>query len=46
MLVICNFSGEKATLQDIELPAAAPAVCNYEECADTLKPYEARMYIF
>ena len=46
MLVICNFSGEEATLQDIELPAAAPTVCNYKECADTLKPYEARMYIF
>ena len=46
MLVICNFSGEEATLQDIALPAAAPTVCNYEECADTLKPYEARMYIF
>lgn len=46
MLVICNFSGEEATLQDIELPAAEPAVCNYKECADILKPYEARMYIY
>ena len=46
MLVICNFSGEEAPLQDIELPAAAPALCNYSELSDYLKPYEARMYIF
>ena len=46
MLVICNFSGEEAPLQDIELPAVAPTLCNYKVCADTLKPYEARLYIF
>ena len=46
MLVICNFSGEEAPLQDIEIPAAAPTLCNYKEYANTLKPYEARLYIF
>ena len=46
MLVICNFSAAEATLQDVELPAAAPALCNYKELSDTLKPYEARLYIF
>ena len=46
MLVICNFSGEEAPLCDIEIPAVEPALCNYSKLSDTLKPYEARMYIF
>jgi glucan 1,6-alpha-glucosidase len=46
MLVVCNFSGEEAPLCDIELPAVSPALHNYSELSDTLKPYEARMYIF
>ena len=46
MLVICNFSGEEAPLHDVELPAVAPALHNYSELANTLKPYEARLYIF
>ena len=46
MLVICNFSGENAPLQDLDLPAVAPALCNYSELSDYLKPYEARLYIF
>ena len=46
MLVICNFSGEAAPVHDIALPAAEPALCNYKELSDTLKPYEARLYIF
>ena len=46
MLVICNFSGEEAPLLDIEIPAVAPALHNYSELSDKLKPYEARLYIF
>ena len=46
LLVICNFSGEEAPLHDIEIPAAAPVLHNYSELSDTLRPYEARMYIF
>jgi glucan 1,6-alpha-glucosidase len=46
MLVVCNFSGEEAPLCDIELPATSPALHNCSELSDTLKPYEARMYIF
>ena len=46
MLVVCNFSGEEAPLQDLELPATSPVLHNYSELSDTLKPYEARMYIF
>ena len=46
LLVICNFSGDEAPLQDIEIPAVAPALHNYSELSDKLKPYEARLYIF
>ena len=46
MLVICNFSGENAPLEDLDLPAVAPELCNYSELSDYLKPYEARLYIF
>ena len=46
MLVICNFSGEEAPLHDVDLPAVAPALHNYSELSNTLKPYEARLYIF
>ena len=46
MLVICNFKEEPAPLDDIEIPATEPALSNYSELSDYLRPYEARMYIF
>ena len=45
MLVICNFSGETAPMEDIEIPAQAELLLtNYKTQEDRLKPYEARLY--
>ena len=45
MLVICNFSGETAPMEDIEIPAQAELLLtNYPQQDEHLKPYEARLY--
>ena len=47
MLVICNFSGETVTLEDVQIPAEAKlALSNYKLQGASLQPYEARLYIW
>ena len=47
MLVICNFSGENAPLEDISIPGEANLVLtNYPQQISCLRPYEARLYLW
>jgi hypothetical protein len=47
MLVICNFCGDNATLEDISIPPEATLILtNYPQQADHLQPFEARLYLW
>lgn len=47
MLVICNFCGDNATLEDIPIPPEATlTLTNYPQQADLLQPFEARLYLW
>ncbi len=47
MLVICNFSPEEGSLQDIAIAESASlALSNYPQQKAFLQPYEARLYLW
>ena len=46
MLVVCNFSSDAATLDDISIPDHAQLLSNYTHHTNSLQPYEARLYLW
>ena len=47
MLVICNFCGDNAPLEDIPIPPEATLILtNYPQQTDHLQPFEARLYLW